>query len=150
MLEALLALNNAHAEELSYLSRDDMTALFAAASHVRAAAGGFALFVAFDETCDYGSPNFQWLRRRFPRFYYIDRVVVSDRARGRGLARLLYDDLARRTVAEGRERLVCEVNADPPNPASDAFHTRLGFAPVGLEHLADRHKTVRYWARELA
>jgi predicted GNAT superfamily acetyltransferase len=148
-MQDLLALNNAHAEELSYLTREDMDVLFAAASHVRAGADGPALLVGFDETCAYGSPNFLWLKRRFTRFYYIDRVVVGESGRGKGLARLLYADLERRTLAEGRERLVCEINASPPNPSSDAFHSRLGFVPVGEEYLADRHKTVRYWAKEL-
>ena len=145
----LLALNNAHAEELSYKTPEGFRALIAAASHVRAEANGLALIVAFDEACTYDNPNFAWLKARYRRFYYIDRVVVSAEARGRSLARRFYDDLATRTRAEGRERLVCEINSVPPNPVSDSFHTKLGFAPVGEQALEDRGKVVRYWAREL-
>jgi len=150
LLQRLLALNNAHAEELSYKTRDDFRALLAAASHVRAEAQGLALIVAFDEDCSYDNPNFAWLKARYRRFNYIDRVVVSEAARGRGLARQLYAGLEAATIAAARERLVCEINAVPPNPSSDAFHRALGFAPVGEQHLADRGKTVRYWAKELA
>ena len=123
--------------------------LIAAASHVRAEPAGLALIVAFHEGCTYDNPNFAWLKMRFPRFSYIDRVVVSEKARGRGLARKLYAALEDQTRAEARERLVCEINAVPPNPESDAFHVALGFHPVGEQALSDRRKTVRYWAKEL-
>lgn len=146
--DRLLALNNAHAVELSYKSPEGFADLFARASHVRAAPDGLALIVGFDEACSYDNPNFSWLKKRFPRFYYIDRVVVSEAARGRGLARRFYSELEERARAEGRERLVCEINSVPPNPQSDAFHKALGFAPVG-EREAGEGKTVRYWAKEL-
>jgi predicted GNAT superfamily acetyltransferase len=51
--------------------------------------------------------------------------------------------------AAGHERIVCEVNSDPPNPASEAFHKALGFAPVG-EALLGNGKTVTYLALKLA
>ena len=50
--------------------------------------------------------------------------------------------------AAGHERVVCEVNADPPNPASDAFHAALGFAEIGAT-LLPNGKTVRYFMRDL-
>jgi len=77
-------------------------------------------------------------------------VVVDAAARGRGLARQLYADLERRAREEGRERLVCEINANPANPKSDSFHRALGFVPVGEQSLADRGKTVRYWAKDFS
>lgn len=43
----------------------------------------------------------------------------------------------------------CEVNSDPPNPASDAFHARLGFAEVGAAAIHGGAKSVRYLARPL-
>jgi predicted GNAT superfamily acetyltransferase len=149
LFHRLLDLNNAHAEELSYKTADGLRELFAAASHVRAESSGLALIVAFDETCAYDNPNFAWLKARFAKFYYIDRVVVGAAARGRGLARRFYADLAARAAAESRERLVCEINAVPPNPVSDAFHRAQGFAPVGEQVLPQAGKTVRYWSREL-
>ncbi len=50
--------------------------------------------------------------------------------------------------AAGHDRIVCEVNAEPPNPASDALHAALGFVAVGVASLAVG-KTVRYYARAL-
>ncbi len=148
LFDRLLALNNAHAEELSWKSAEDFDALLSVASHVRAEPDGLALIIAFDETCTYDNPNFAWLKQRFARFYYVDRVVVDAAARGRGLAKAMYAALETQARLEGRERLVCEINSVPSNPQSDAFHERLGFHPIGLRVLTDGSKTVRYWALE--
>jgi predicted GNAT superfamily acetyltransferase len=150
LMAELLALNNTHAEELSYKSPDDFKRLMEAASHVRAEPHGLALIVAFDESCTYDNPNFAWLKARFERCYYIDRVVVAGAARGRGLARAIYAELEGRARGEGRERLVCEINSVPPNPKSDAFHEALGFRPIGSQDLPGTGKTVRYWVREFS
>ena len=149
-LAGLLALNNAHAVELSLLSADGLQHLLDGAFHARVAGEGAALLVAFDQDADYDSPNFLWFRGRYPRFVYVDRVVVAPAARGRGLARTLYADLFRAASAAGHARVCCEVNVDPPNPASDAFHAALGFAEVGRARLADRGKGVRYLLHDVA
>lgn len=148
-MDAALALNNAHAEELSFHTRQGFLELLAAASFVRMAPQGLALIVAFHEGCTYRNPNFSWFAARYPRYYYIDRVVVSEAVRGCGIGRQLYGALDAEARAGGHERLVCEINTVPPNPVSEEFHRRLGFVPVGGQHLADRGKTVRYWSKEL-
>lgn len=107
-----------------------------------------ALLLAFDQAAEYDSPNFLWFRDRYARFVYVDRVVVAPEARGRGHARRLYERLFERAHAAGHARVVCEVNADPPNPASDAFHVALGFVELGAALLANG-KTVRYFGRDL-
>ena len=69
--------------------------------------------------------------------------------RKRGLANRLYEDLFRNAAAAGHDLVVCEVNSDPPNPASDAFHAALGFVEVGHAAIHGGAKTVRYLARSL-
>ncbi len=149
LFESLLALNNAHAGELSYKTAEAFRELIAASHVTLAEPTGLALLVAFSEASTYDNPNFRWLHGRYQRFIYIDRVVVSEAARGQGLARRLYAELENRAVDEKRERLVCEINLDPPNPASDQFHVALGFSPVGSQALPGGAKTVRYWVKEL-
>lgn len=105
--------------------------------------------MAFDQGADYDSPNYLWFRERYPRFVYVDRIVVDPAMRKRGLAQLLYKDLFLRVAEAGHTLIVCEVNSDPPNPASDAFHEALGFAEVGHAVLHGGAKTVRYLARSL-
>jgi uncharacterized protein len=150
LLDALLALNNAHAEELSWLAGPRLVHLVAQAFWAGRIGLADALLVAFDQGADYDSPNFLWFRSRFPRFVYVDRVVVADAARGRGHARRLYADLFERARQEGHERVVCEVNRVPPNLGSDAFHAALGFEEVGGASIHGGAKTVRYLCRRLA
>ena len=147
--EALLALNNAHAVELSWLPPDRFQRLVAAAFAANRIGDADALLLAFDQDADYDSPNFLWFRARLRWFVYVDRVVVAPGARGRGLARRLYLDLFERAAAAGHDRIVCEVNRDPPNPASDAFHADLGFTEVGAGTIHGGAKTVRYLERRL-
>ncbi len=146
--EALRALNNAHATELSWLEPDRLRSLVAAAFMAARVGEADAFLLAFDQDAPYDSPNFRWFQARFDRFVYVDRVVVAPQARGLGLARRLYDALGQRTRAAGLPRLTCEVNAVPPNPASDALHRSLGFETVGEGRLPGG-KTVRYMSREV-
>ena len=64
-------------------------------------------------------------------------------------ARLLYADLIERASAAGHEMLVCEVNCEPPNPASDAFHAAVGFTEVARAAIHRGSKVVRYLARSI-
>jgi predicted GNAT superfamily acetyltransferase len=146
---ALLALNNAHAVELSWLEPDRLWHLVAEAFVAKRIGDADALLLAFDQDADYDSPNFLWFRSRYRRFVYVDRIVVASHARGRGHARRLYVDLFEQALQTGHDRVVCEVNSNPPNPASDAFHADLGFTEVGRGSLDGGRKTVSYLARQL-
>lgn len=140
-----LALNAAFVEMLSPLTPARLEALRRAAWRATAF-GTQAFLLAFDERAAYDSPNFLWFRARYPRFVYIDRVVVAPAARRAGCARALYADLIACAQASGRDLIACEVNLDPPNPASDAFHDSLGFVAVGEAGVGA--KRVRYMARD--
>jgi uncharacterized protein len=147
--KAMLALNNAHAQELSWLEPERLEYLVAHAFFARRIGNLDAFLLAFDQDAPYDSPNFLWFRARYKRFVYVDRVVVAANARGRGHARLLYCDLFDEASKAGHERVVCEVNSQPPNPESDAFHAALGFAEVGRASIHNDSKTVRYLLRAL-
>jgi len=107
-----------------------------------------AFLLAFTADADYDSPNFLWFRERHARFVYTDRVVVAAEARGHGLARALYADLFARAGSDRHSLACCEVNIDPPNPASDRFHAALGFTEAGRA-TTPACKTVRYLVNTL-
>ena len=142
-LDWALALNASLDVELSPLTRQGLADIVDAAFHARVAAPQWGLLIAFDQDADYRSPNFLWFKARLPRFVYVDRIAVAKAARGRGVARRLYDDLFAAARDAGHDRIVCEVNVDPPNPASDGFHARFGFTEIGRAELAGG-KEVRY------
>ena len=140
----ILALNNEHATELSWLDSGRLAALVSRAFHARCIGDAEAFLLALDERAEYDSPNFRWFRERYQSFGYVDRRAVASAARGRGHARRLYADLIGRTAASGRRIIGCEVNFEPPNPASDALHAALGFSEVGRAVIGGGSKTVRY------
>jgi predicted GNAT superfamily acetyltransferase len=150
MPPGLLALNNQFARELSLLDAERAAYLVKQAFMACRIGEADALLLAFDQDARYDNPNFNWFRARFDRFVYIDRVVVASKMRGRGLAQALYHALFRRAAASGHDRVVCEINWEPPNPASDTFHANLGFEQVGLAVLPGVGKTVRYFSRAIA
>lgn len=143
-LPALLALNNAHAAELGALSPEAFAHLVAMSFRTRMTEAADAFLVALEQGAPYDSPNYRRFSERFERFTYIDRVAVAASARKKGLGRALYEDLIAAAVAAGHDILACEVNFDPPNPVSDAFHAHFGFEEIGRARLPERGKAVRY------
>jgi predicted GNAT superfamily acetyltransferase len=147
-LDWALALNASLDVELSPLTRRGLIDLLDAAFHARLADPQRGLLIAFDQDAHYRSPNFLWFKARLARFVYVDRIAVAETARGRGIARRLYDDLFAAARDAGHDRIVCEVNVEPPNPTSDAFHARFGFTEIGQADLASG-KVVRYLSKAL-
>lgn len=144
----LLALNDAHRVETSPLDADRLDRMLAAAFRVEMVGDGHAFLIAFDQDADYDSPNFHWFRARFRDFVYVDRVVTAPEHRGRGLAAGLYRRLFRHALRARHRRVTCEVNVEPPNPGSDAFHARMGFGEIGRAEIGGG-KTVRFLERRL-
>ena len=146
-LDGVLALNNAHAAELSVLDAPRLGSLVRQAFWAAGVGETDAFMLTLDQSADYDSPNFGWFRSRFGRFVYVDRIAVAPAARGRGLARQLYAGLLQAAAAAGHTMVAAEVNLDPPNPASDALHATLGFQEVGQAAIHGGAKTVRYLTR---
>ena len=143
----ILALNNAHAVETSLLDEARLRSMLAEAFLATRIGDVDAFLIVFDQRARYDSPNFAWFQARYPDFAYVDRIITGPNARGKGYARALYEDLFEKAAARGHKRVVCEVNSDPPNPGSDAFHAALGFAEVGRQLLPGSGKTVRYLSK---
>ncbi len=150
-LPGLLALNNAEAQAVNALAAPHLAALAGAAFCTLAAGEPAAAFLlVLGAGAPPQGPNHAWFLARFARFACIDRVVVAPAAQGRGVGRALYAGLEGRARAAGIGLLCCEVNLDPPNPGSLAFHARLGFAPLGEATDPRNGKRVRYLGRETA
>lgn len=148
---ALLDLNNQHAKETSLLDSESLNALLASAFFARGVdRGATAFLIALSHTACYANPNFIWFKTRRESFVYVDRVVVSQNARGQGIARTLYKDLFAGAKQAGFDLVVCEVNIDPPNPASEAFHAAMGFSRVGEAAIYGGNKTVGYLEKVLS
>ena len=100
-----------------------------------------AFLLALREGAPYDSPNYLWFSR-YPRYLYVDRVVVSEVHQGHQYGALLYSDLFSFARESGAERVVCEFDIDPPNEPSQRFHARFGFREVGTQWVAAGTKQV--------
>jgi predicted GNAT superfamily acetyltransferase len=141
----ILELNAASVHFLSPLSTQRLEHLHAHAAYHKVIVDDeqvAAFLLAFAPGAPYDSVNYQWFGARYTDFLYVDRIVVSARARGQGLASRLYRDLFATAAMLGFARIVCEFDIDPPNPASEAFHRRFGFAEVGTQRVAGGRKVV--------
>jgi uncharacterized protein len=145
----VLDLNERNVELLAPLdaARLDQLSTWAHRAQVIEVAGEPAGFViTIPAGTDYDSPNYRWFSALYgSSFHYLDRIVFEDRFRRRGLGSVVYDMIEADAATAGR--LALEVNAEPPNPASLAFHAARGFAEVG--RLGGPGKTVAMLAKDL-
>lgn len=145
----ILALNQQHIEETSSLDMAGLQQLLNVAFHTGISGDADGFCIAMDQCSDHQSQHFQWFAARQERFVYVDRIVVGASARGRGLARALYGALIMAARRSGHEKLCCEVNINPPNPGSEAFHSRLGFEKFDEAVINEAGKKVGYWMLKL-
>lgn len=147
---AVLSLNQSAVDLTGPLDADRLAQMrdMAARADVVEVDGWIAAFaLVLSPESDYDSANFAWFKQRYGAdFLYLDRVVVSRAHRRAGIGGLLYD--AAEADASARGRLTCEVNAEPPNDASLAFHTSRGYVEAGrLRH--ESGKVTAMFVKEL-
>jgi predicted GNAT superfamily acetyltransferase len=131
-IEAVLKLNAHSVWALSPMDADDLQlarerAALALVCELDGAVVAFTVVYAPGST--YESLNYAWHAERFDDFLYLDRIAVDPDFRRRGIANAIYDTVE--AAAQPHGRLVCEVNSDPPNVESLAFHRARGFRELG-------------------
>lgn len=131
----VLTLNETHVDLLSPMDEQALITYRIQAARadvidVDGSVAGFVLTFAADSA--YAGLNFAWFRHRYgdAGVYYLDRVVVADSHRPQGLAGLVYDAIEADAAAQCG-RMCLEVNVEPPNEPSLAFHRGRGYAEVG-------------------
>lgn len=150
--DRILALNDAEVAQTSAMDRgrlEELAALACRFTVVDLDDRVIAFLLAMDHTAAYDNENFRWFAARYPRFAYVDRIVVDAAAAGMGIGGRLYRDLFVHAYKRDLQRVVCEYNLEPPNPASRAFHDRFGFVEVGQQRVAGGTKLVSLQQLEL-
>lgn len=129
----VLALNEAEVVNLAPMDEVRFRELYSLADRfdVVEVDGAFAGFVVtFTSGVGYDSENYRWFSDQLEGpFYYLDRVVLVEQVRRRGVAGFVYDEIE--SVASAHGRLALEVNLVPENLASLAFHRGREYAEVG-------------------
>lgn len=150
--DQILALNEESVQVLSPLSLERLAQLHRQATYHRVLVDRdrvAAFLLAFREAAQYDSPNYRWFNDHFPTFLYIDRIVVAQADRGRGIGRRLYADLFAFAAHAHAGLVTCEFDIDPPNELSRRFHERFGFREVGTQWLGENTKQVSLQAVSL-
>jgi predicted GNAT superfamily acetyltransferase len=149
---AIHQLNEASTPEVSSLTLEKLSELAVMCfdfSLVRDDQGLLAFLMLMLPGQPYRSENYCWFSERYPVFVYVDRIVVTERAKGKGIGRALYAH-AERLARELAPVLACEINLDPPNPESMTFHRKLGFVEVGQQNTEQGKKRVSLQIKQLA
>lgn len=131
----VLALNEEHVDLLAPMDADRLRELVAVADLAAVVRHGnaFAGFVlTMRSGSAYDSVNYRWFAERLPSFYYLDRIVLRDAVRRQGLGRAAYDEIEAH-AATLAPVLALEVNLDPPNEPSLAFHRARGYREIGQQ-----------------
>lgn len=138
-LDSVLALNNNAGLAILPLDAAKLRRFYETAEYFRVAErdGNLAGFlVGYGSGSAHDSSNFAWFQQRYPRFFYIDRIVVASRRRGGGVGRAFYADA--QSYAELRyPKMACEVFLDHGADAALLFHGSFGFREVGQNTMLD-------------
>lgn len=134
-LEALVAINDAAYPAVPLTPASELAELIALSRLTLVADDGepAGFVVAIAPGAEYASENYAFFSARSRDFLYVDRIVLAERLRGRGVGPRLYAAVADVARAEGATEVTCEVNVRPANPGSLAFHAREGFVEVGRQ-----------------
>ncbi len=145
-VEAVTALNNHAYPAVPTVTVVEMAGLVEAfdwcmVAEVEGDVVGFVM--AVEPGKNYDSENYRFFESRGLPHFYIDRVVLGEAARGKGLGRRLYGELFEEAKRRGYQRITCEVNLKPENPVSLAFHNTMGFVGVGVQDTKGGDVTVQ-------
>ena len=143
--EAICALNLAEVQHTSAMDVARLTELNAMSCYHKVASLEGVVSAFLLAMCD-GSPymneNFEWFSKRYERFIYVDRIVVSGASRGLRLGSRLYEDVFGHARSKAIPLVACEYNILPPNEPSRLFHEKFGFKEQGTLWLAKGTKQV--------
>lgn len=143
--EAICALNLAEVQHTSPMDAGrvadlaDLSCYFKVAS---ADSSVSAFLLAMCNSAPYENENFSWFARKYTRFIYVDRIVVSSAYRGLRMGSRLYEDLFRYARDNAIPLVTCEYNIVPANEPSRLFHDKFGFKEQGTQWVANGTKRV--------
>jgi predicted GNAT superfamily acetyltransferase len=137
-LDRVGEINTANVPEVGPADRAHLAHLFTESSislveEINGLIVGFC--IVFAPGAAYESVNYRWFMEHRPASMYLDRVAFDAAFVGRGLGSSMYTEVDRliRADAPAATGLSLEVNVDPPNEPSLAFHHKLGFVEVGRQ-----------------
>ena len=149
----ILRVNEENVEVLSPMPRERLELFKEHANVLQVAEVGgepAAFIICMREGDDwYDSENYLWFCRAYPKFLYVDRIVLDKPFRHMGLGRFMYQSVFDKAKAEGVPVVTCEVDTVPYNGPSLLFHEVMGFKEVGAQYVRGGTVKVSLQAAEI-
>jgi predicted GNAT superfamily acetyltransferase len=135
--DAVLRMNEQSVHYLAPMDMPRLQQLLAWSAQLRIAEydGEVAGFlVTFEDGSDYDSVNYQWFSEHLKRFVYIDRIVIDQSFRGKGIGQYIYQQLRDEAASDASALwLAAEIDIEPRNDYSLNFHQKQGFVEVASQ-----------------
>jgi hypothetical protein len=134
-IDTILALNEQSVRVLSPMDRSKLLRLIevSALSVVIEEENKIAGFLlALTNGVQYESINYKWFNDNYAPFLYIDRIVISEKFRGKGIGTRLYQHVLNWAARNSSPSIFAEIDVLPPNLPSLLFHKKLGFNELEL------------------
>lgn len=93
---------------------------------------------------DYQSLNYRFFLHNYDDFLYVDRIVVDPEFQRKGIGKRLYEKISSEFP---QSKITCEVNVEPDNPESLAFHKAMGFKEIAQQVTESGKKRVSFQVR---
>ena len=141
----IVELNEAEVQQTSPMNLQRLNELAVMSSYHKVALADdriAAFLLAMRENAPYQNENYAWFAARFPKFLYVDRIVVGSEFAGLRIGSLLYTELFNFARSQGISAVTCEYNLQPPNPASQRFHDKFGFKELDTQWVTNGTKKV--------
>ena len=149
-LKAIYTLNQTNSPEVGFLDSMDYLKELLEKSYINLCVKNdneiIGFMVCFREGSDYSSKNYKFFMDNEDHFIYIDRVVIKEEFRRKGIANHLYTLIEEIATEEGSP-LCCEVNTFPENKPSIGFHKKFGFIGIGKNDFEEN--SVVYYKKSL-
>lgn len=133
--EDIISINKNSIPEVSEIDKDYFDHMLNESSYFFAAElqGSLVGYIcAFSSDDHYDASEFKWFQELHKsNFLYIDQVGISPQYRRAGVGKFMYQNLEELALRGRYKNLSCEVNIEPLNIVSKAFHEKLGFVEVG-------------------
>jgi predicted GNAT superfamily acetyltransferase len=134
-IETILELNEISVKVLSPMDKSkllrliEMSALSIVVEEADQVAG---FLLAFTDNVEYESINYKWFNKNYDSFLYIDRIVISEKFRGKGGASKLYKYALDWATDHSLATIFAEIDVMPANEPSLLFHQKWGFKELEL------------------
>ena len=97
--------------------------------------------ICLRENTNYQSINYKFFQKRHNKFFYIDRIAITNEHQSSGIGSTLYNKLF--SIKDKFNIPICaEVNIDPPNESSINFHRKHGFSEITESTLKEGYSVV--------